>query len=57
MTDEMVRACVRRVPQEAGSAPPTLDVDLLREAGVADKLSKWRKIAEAARAPDSQLVR
>ena len=42
---------------ETRSAPPSLDLELLQEAGVADRLAEWRKIAEAAHALDSQLTR
>lgn len=37
-----------RVASTRGLAAPSLDMELLEQAGVAEKLADWRKIAEVA---------
>ena len=46
-----------REAAETGVEAPAFDWQLLQEAGVADYLPDWRKIAEAAHLADAQPVR
>lgn len=39
-----------------GAAPPQFDMELLQQAGIAERLPEWRKIAEAAHTSQGQLV-
>jgi len=41
-----------REAMEQGTPPPSFDQELLQEAGIADKIPEWRKIAEAASLPN-----
>jgi putative nucleotidyltransferase with HDIG domain len=41
---------------EQGAPPPEFDMELLQQAGVAEHLPEWRKIAEAAQINQGQLV-
>lgn len=41
---------------EQGAPPPELDMELLQQAGIAQRLPEWRKIAEAAQMNQGQLV-
>jgi HD-like signal output (HDOD) protein/CheY-like chemotaxis protein len=41
---------------EKGAPPPDFDIELLQQAGIAEHLLEWRKIAEAAQMSQGQLV-
>ena len=41
---------------DRGAAPPEFDMELLHQAGVAERLPEWRKLAEAAQSSLGQLV-
>jgi len=41
---------------DQGAAPPQFDMELLQEAGLADRLPEWRKVAEAVQSAPPQLV-
>lgn len=42
---------------DQGTPAPAFDMELLEQAGMADKLPEWRKIAEAAQLSPVQLAR
>jgi hypothetical protein len=44
-----------RTPEQ-GAAPPPFDMELLQQAGVAERLPEWRKLADAAQLNQIQLV-
>jgi hypothetical protein len=39
-----------------GAVPPEFDMERLQQAGIAERLPEWRKIAEAAHISQRQLV-